>query len=114
VDDRDLSGHGRLRAFLKALKYSRRLVLSEALQHLVPEQTERIMGWFSQPYFDEGKAEGLAEGEAKVLVRLIEKRFGAISPQLRQLIFAADVATVEEWVERIFDAPDLPSVFGSN
>ena len=37
-----------------------------------------------------------------------------ISPQLRQRIFAADVATLEEWVERVLDAPDLPSVFASN
>jgi hypothetical protein len=157
-----------LRAFLKALKYSRRpdlpqriaILLAEApvlekedlglilayidkgpiavsdtslretLQRLVPEQTERIMGWLTQPYFDKGKAEGhaegrnegrvegwvegRAEGEARVLVRLIEKRFGVLSPQLRERILAADLATVEEWVERLFDAPDLQSVFGSN
>jgi flagellar biosynthesis/type III secretory pathway protein FliH len=121
-----------------------------ALQRLVPEQTQRIMGWLTQPYFDKGKAEGRAEGrnegrnegraegrnegrnegraegrnegrnegraegEARVLVRLIEKRFGVLSPQLRERILAADVASVEEWVERLFDAPDLQSVFGSN
>jgi predicted transposase YdaD len=76
----------------------------------------------TQPYFDKGKAEGRAEGrnegraegEARVLVRLIEKRFGVLSPQLRERILAADLATVEEWVERLFDAPDLQSVFGSN
>jgi hypothetical protein len=79
-------------------------LLRETLQRLVPEQTERIMGWLTQPYFDKGKAEGRAEGrlegraegEAKVLVRLIEKRFGVVSPQLRERILAADVATVEE------------------
>jgi hypothetical protein len=164
MDDRALSGQARLRAFLKALKYSRRpdlpqridillaeapvleepdlvliltyidkgpiavsdTLLRETLQRLVPEQTERIMGWLTQPYFDKGKAEGRAEGrnegrvegraegEARVLVRLIEKRFGVLSPQLRERILAADLATVEEWVERLFDAPDLQSVFGSN
>ncbi len=92
-------------------------LLRETLQRLVPEQTERIMGWLTQPYFDKGKAEGRmegrTEGEAKVLVRLIEKRFGVVSPQLRERILAADVATVEEWVERVLDAPDLQSVFGS-
>jgi predicted transposase YdaD len=164
MDDRALSGQARLRAFLKALKYSRRpdlpqridillaeapvleepdlvliltyidkgpiavsdTLLRETLQRLVPERTERIMGWLTQPYFDKGKAEGRAEGrnegrvegraegEARVLVRLIEKRFGVVSPQLRERILAADVATVEKWVERLFDAPDLQSVFGSN
>jgi predicted transposase YdaD len=160
IEDQELSGQARLRAFLKALKYNRRpdlpqridillaeasvleeedlvLILAylddgpvgvsdtlvrEALQRLVPEQTERIMGSWTQTYFDQGKAEGLTqgwaqgrtEGGAKVLVRLIEKRFGAVSPQLRQRIFSADVATLEAWVERVFDAPDLQSVFESN
>jgi hypothetical protein len=53
------------------------------------------------------------EGEARVLVRLIEKRFGVVSPQLRERILAADLATVEKWVEGVLDAPDLQSVFGS-
>jgi predicted transposase YdaD len=156
IEDRELSGQARLRAFLKALKYNRRpdlpqridillaeapvleetdlvLILTylddgpvgvsdtlmrEALQRLVPERTERIMGTLSRTYFDQGKAEGLTEGRtegaAKVLVRLIEKRFGAVSPQLLQRIFSAEVATLEGWVERVFDAPDLQAVFESN
>jgi predicted transposase YdaD len=152
MEDGELSGQARLRAFLKALKYSRRadlpqridillaeapvleerdlvlilryldkgpMVMSdklmrEALQRLVPEQTERIMGWLTQPYFDKGKAEGRAEGEANILVRLIERRFGDVPPHLRQRIFAADVATVEEWVDRVLDARDLQSVFEPN
>jgi hypothetical protein len=36
------------------------------------------------------------------------------SPQLRQRIFSADVATLEAWVERVSDASDLQSVFESN
>jgi Domain of unknown function (DUF4351) len=88
--------------------------MREALQRLVPEQTEQIMGWLTQPYFDKGRAQGRAEGEANILVRLIEKRFGVVSPQLRQRIFTADVATLEEWIERVFDAPDLQSVFESS
>ena len=96
-------------------------LLRESLQRLVPEKTERIMGWLTQPYFDKGKAEGhtegrtegRAEGEANMLVRLIEKRFGVVSPRLRQRIFAADVATLEEWFERTLDAPNLRAVFTS-
>ena len=93
-------------------------LIREALQRLVPEQTERIMGKWTQTYFDQGKAEGLtqgwAQGGAKVLLRLIEKRFGVVSPQLRQRIFSADVATLEAWVERVSDASDLQSVFELN
>jgi hypothetical protein len=148
VEDLALSTEVRLRAFLKALKYSRRSdlpdcidilladapaldekdlfviltyldkgpralnnkVMRETLQRLVPERTEQIMGWLTQPYYDQGKA----EGEAKILVRLLERRFGALPGPLRQRIFAADVGSIEAWVERAFDAPDLPSIFDSN
>src|SRR3984893_11163627 len=96
VEDPALSAEVRLRAFLKALKYSRRpdlpdcidillaeapalqeedlvvvltyidmgptalnnKVIPEALLRLVPERTERFMGWLTQPYSDRGKAEG--------------------------------------------------------
>jgi predicted transposase YdaD len=160
MDDRTLSAEVRLRAFLKALKYSRRSdlldcigivfeeapklddkdlfvvltyldkgskglnskVLYEALERLVPERKERIMGCLTQPYFDTGKAEGhaegLAEGVAKgganLLTRLLEKRFGALPTATRQRIFSADLSCIDAWVERAVNAPDLRSVFGSN
>ena len=160
IEDPELSGQARLRAFLKALKYNRRpdlrqcidillaeapvleeadlvlilkyledgpvgvggVLMREALQRLVPEQTERIMGKWTQTYFDQGKAEGRTEGRAegrteglaRALVRLIEKHFGVVPPQLRQRIFSADVATLETWLVRVSDAPDLQSVFESN
>jgi predicted transposase YdaD len=156
VGDLALSTEVRLRAFLKALKYSRRAdlpdcidillaeapaldekdlfviltyldkgptalnnkVMHEALLRLVPDRTEQIMGWLTQPYYDKGKAEGEAEGEAKgeakILARLLERRFGTLPGPLRQRIFAADVGSIEAWVERAFDAPDLQSIFDSN
>jgi hypothetical protein len=148
VDDSDLSTQVRLRAFLKALKYSRRtdlpdcidVVLAEApelgeqdlyvimtyldkgpipldknlmhdtLQRLVPDRKEQIMGWFSQPYYDQG----MAEGEAKIFVRLLERRFGALPTALRQRIVTSSAESIEAWVERAFDAPDLQSIFDSN
>ena len=148
VGDLALSTEVRLRAFLKALKYSRRSdlpdcidillaeapvlqeedlvviltyldkgptalnnkVIHEALLRLVPERTEQIMGWLTQPHYDKGKA----EGEAKILTRLLERRFGTLPEPLRQRIFAADAGSIETWVERAFDAPDLQSIFDSN
>jgi hypothetical protein len=149
--DDDLSVELRLRALLKALKYSRRpdlhefldLVLAEvpalgerdllviltyldkgaAIDHkamretllrLVPDRAERIMGCMTQPFYEKGMAEGKAIGEAKILTRLLEKRFGAVPSLLRERIFAADVGQIEAWVERAFDAPDLHAVFENN
>jgi len=152
VDDDVLSTEVRLRAFLKALKYSRRKdlalridvvlaeapeltleeqimiltyldksstllndeIIREALLRIVPHQMEQIMGCITQPFYDRGMAEGKVEGEARILSRLLERRFGVVPEHLRQRIFAADVHTIESWVERAFDAPDLNSVFESN
>jgi hypothetical protein len=77
-------------------------------------ETELTPGWITQPYFDKGKAEGRAEGEANILVRLIERRFGDVPPHLRQRIFAADVATLEKWADRVLDARDLQAMFESS
>lgn len=88
------------------------------------------MGTWTQTYFDQGKAEGLTqgltqgrtegltkgriEGGAKILVSLLEKRFGSVPPRLRKRIFSADVPTLEKWVERALHAQDLQSVFESS
>ena len=89
-------------------------VIHEALGRLAPDRKEKIMGWITQPYYDKGKAEGRAEGEAKLLSRFLEKRFGVVPSTLRDRLYAADVNTIEKWAERAFDAPDLQSVFESN
>jgi hypothetical protein len=93
-------------------------IMREALRRLVPEREERIMGGFAQPYFDKGKAEGIVEGEArggaKMLRRLLERRFGALPQSIQQQIATADVVSIEAWVDRALDAPDLRSVFASN
>jgi hypothetical protein len=85
-------------------------LMHETLGRLVPNRKEQIMGWFSQEYYDKGQA----VGEAKVLARLLETRFGALPASLRQRIFAADLSSIEGWVERAFSAPDLQSVFEAN
>ena len=61
----------------------------------------------------EGQAAGRAEGEATALLRLLEKRFGTatVTSELRERIFAADVATIEQWFDRAVEADSVSSVF---
>jgi hypothetical protein len=86
----------------------------ETLLRLVPERKELIMGWLTQPYYEKGLAEGEAKGEARVFILFLEKRFGPIPAPLRERIFSANVGSIETWVERAFDAPDLQSIFDPN
>ncbi len=61
----------------------------------------------------EGLAEGLAEGEARALIRLVEKRFGPLSTDLRERVLAADSVLIESWLDRLMEAPSLEVLFGS-
>ena len=88
--------------------------LREALQRLMPNHAEEIMQGFGQKYFEEGMAVGKAEGEARVLVRLLERRIGAVPEALRARIFAADQASIEVWFDRAIEATEFESVFGRN
>lgn len=60
----------------------------------------------------EGRQEGRQEGEAAALLRLLERRFGAISPEIAQRVASAELARIShQWFDRAIDAPDLETVF---
>ncbi|MBS0421599.1 MAG: Rpn family recombination-promoting nuclease/putative transposase [Proteobacteria bacterium] len=104
-----------------------REMMHQVLRRRVPDREEQIMGWITQPYFEEGleqgraaghaaghaegHAVGRAEGQAKSLVRLLERRFGALPEPIRAQVFSADVQTLDAWLDRVFDAKDLQAVF---
>jgi len=96
-----------------------REILREVLRRRVPDREEKMMGWITQPYFEEGLERGIeqglaagrAQGQAKSLVYLLEKRFGSLPEPLRTRIFAADVQSLDTWLDRAIDAADLQAVF---
>jgi Putative transposase, YhgA-like len=89
-------------------------VMNDVLLRLIPDRKERIVGWLTQPYYEKGIAEGEAAGGARVLARLLEKRFGTIPNSFRRRLFSANVNEIESWAARAVDARDLQSVFESN
>jgi hypothetical protein len=58
-----------------------------------------------------GKALGRAEGRAEMLLRLLQKRFGAVPAATRKRVLAAAIADLDRWAERILDAATLAEVF---
>jgi hypothetical protein len=87
--------------------------LETALQHCLGHRTQEDIMGFIQEFEARGEAKGLAKGEAKVLIRLLEKRFGPVPISLRERIFASDIASIEAWFDRALDADDLLSIFPS-
>jgi hypothetical protein len=58
----------------------------------------------------EGEQRGRQEGEAALLLRQLERRFGALPGWARDRIAAADTAALEGWGLRILDAGSLEDV----
>jgi hypothetical protein len=54
--------------------------------------------------------EYLQQGEAKTLLRLIERKFGPPSDSVRQRIEAADEETLLGWFDRLLDAENVDEV----
>jgi len=59
---------------------------------------------WKQQWLQEGRQEGRQEGEAAFLVRLLERRFGALPDWAKDRIATADTAALEEWGLRVLDA----------
>jgi hypothetical protein len=57
------------------------------------------------------KAEGEIKGQARSLLRLLEKRFGPASEAVRTRIAAADSVGLDRWLDRVLDAPTVDAVF---
>ncbi len=72
---------------------------------------EAFPGRVGAKAYAKGRAQGLAEGQACALHRLLKKRFGAVSSGLHELLNTADENSIETWLDRVFDAHDLNSVF---
>lgn len=59
----------------------------------------------------QGVQQGMQQGEAAVLLRQLEKRFGAVPESVRTRIQTADAETLLHWSENILDAQTIEAVF---
>jgi hypothetical protein len=59
----------------------------------------------------EGRAEGRVVGHAEMLVRLLERRFGSLTPETRARVLGAAPEALDRWADRLFAANALDEVF---
>ena len=69
-------------------------------------ENETIRGWIER-----GLAQGIDQGRATLLGKLLTKRFGTISPETDQLLRSAHSDQLERWALRLIDAVTLEEVF---
>ena len=60
-----------------------------------------------------GMQQGRVEGERAILERLLQRRFGLLSPEVAERLGEASVADLEAWAENVLEALTLDDVFGS-
>jgi hypothetical protein len=61
--------------------------------------------------FKKGVAQGIQQGEAQVLRRLLARRFGPLPEWAEERLTQADLAQLEAWADRVLDADTLEAVF---
>jgi hypothetical protein len=74
------------------------------LEEMRPMLRETVMEW---------TREWTREGEVKMLVRLLERKFGSLREDVRQRVSTADADQLLDWGERVLTARSLSEVFGS-
>jgi hypothetical protein len=88
-------------------------VPSDPAKHTSNEQeflmdTEDIVETFRRKAIEEGVKQGLEQGERKVLLRLLRRRFGtAVDGEIERRVAAAPAEQVEVWSERVLSAATL-------
>jgi hypothetical protein len=58
------------------------------------------------------RAEGRAEHAARLLVRLLTRKFGQVPDAVRERIDTASLEQLEIWSDRVLDAPTLDELLG--
>ena len=81
------------------------------LQELNVMLAERLEAW-AHGYKAEGMQQGMQQGEALALQRLLSKRFGSIPAGIGARIAGASSEQIEVWLDQVLDARSLDDLFG--
>jgi predicted transposase YdaD len=60
----------------------------------------------------EGRAEGRVEGRAAIVLQLLDKRFGPLTPEQEARVRSASEAELRRWTDAVLDARTLQEVLG--
>lgn len=91
-----------------------RTVLELIAGHVSQPTGNRIMTIaerIRQEAYQSGRVEGIAEGEAAMLIKLLKRKFGSIPFHYLQQIQLADEAALSDWGLKLLDAERLQDIF---
>jgi hypothetical protein len=65
----------------------------------------------------DGRSEGISDGRSEerreLVLQLLARRFGALSPEVEERVARADMDQLKDWAMRLLDARTLDEVFAS-
>jgi hypothetical protein len=67
-----------------------------------------------QKGLQQGIGQGRAQGQAEILERLLTRRFGVLSDDIRSRLASAQTEQLERWADRVLDATTLAEIFGGH
>jgi len=86
-------------------------MMSQFAQDVRRQYAQEIEETIREKALQEGKLEGRLEGEAKLLLRMLPRRFGPLPLDVSERVYNADPDTIEMWADRVLDAKSLDEVF---
>lgn len=84
----------------------------EELQAFEKEKNMPYVTAIERHGVEKGMRQGMQQGKAILLERLLTKRFGPLSESVRTRLSNASVEELDRWAERVLDAPTLDAVWG--
>ena len=72
---------------------------------------DRLEEW-AHGYEAKGMQQGMQQGEAMALQRLLAKRFGVVSADVAGRIANASKEQIEAWFDKAIDAKSVDDIFG--
>lgn len=111
------SDTGRTQTFLRYTyrvhRHSNPDTIRARIAAVVGPEHEDIMQSVAEQLIERGIEKGRAQGRQAMLLRLLERRFGAVPVQIAARVEAAAPAELERWFDRAIDATALDDVFAS-
>jgi flagellar biosynthesis/type III secretory pathway protein FliH len=101
------------------------MVLPEELEVRFQTELARLEEETQMPYItsiermgierglQQGRQEGLQQGEVTVLRRLLSRRFGPLPAWAEERLAQASLQELEQWTDRVLEAPQLDAVFAA-
>ncbi len=93
-------------------------LLEASLRRTKPDRWEALMGTVAEAWLEQGRSEGRAEGvaegiekgQAGIVLRLMELRFGVLADAVRDRVRGASAPELEAWAERVLTAASIDEV----